>query len=266
MKNLVFLLIISVSIFACAGTESLGLDKTPPEKPTMIPHLGDSGDTIDGIADYSFYFTTELEENGIDAVSDGNKIKIEWEHLLDNDLDYIRIHRFTEQDYLADSLAYSTIIDSINYVGVDNYKDNFTNDYHVTGKNWFYFIETFDTSGNSTFSDTVCYRLLEKTLVQSPSEFTEVNSMNEVDFIWNLSGAQYYKILVFDSEREIIWSYQPLDLEDTNIPYGGAEVPSGDYIIRIDAFGYQTTSTPINGKTYQILAGAESEERAVIVQ
>jgi hypothetical protein len=265
MKYMLITIILSVLLFACVGKESLGIDKIPPEKPTMIQHIGDSGDTYNGITNYSFYQNTEFEENGIDAVSDGDKIKIEWEHLLDTDIDYLRIHRFSEQAYLADSLDFTTIVDSFPYTGTDYYKDDFRDEYHVTDKNWFYFIEAFDTSGNSTLSDTVCYRLLEKPGIYTPSDFAEYESIQDVHFVWEQSGAQYYKILLFNEDREILWSYRPLDLEDTNIQYNGANLPSGEYIFRIDSFGYPLISTPINGKIYSIPAGAESEERVISI-
>ncbi len=265
MKNILITIILSILLFACVGKESLGVDKIPPEKPTMIQHLGDSGDTYNGISNYSFYQDTEIEENGIDAVSDGDKIKIAWEHLLDNDIDYLRIHRFSEQAYLADSLYFTSIVDSFPYTGTDYYKDDFGGEYYVTNKNWFYFIEAFDTSGNSTLSDTVCYRLLEKPRIQAPLDLAEYESIHDVHFIWEESDARYYRILLFNEEREILWSYQPLDLEDTNIQYNGGDIPSGDYIFRIDAFGYPTTSTPINGNIYSIPAGAESEERVISI-
>ena len=266
MKYLIIIALLSIILFGCVGEDSLGIDNIPPEKPKMIQHLGDSGDIINGIPDYNFYEFSELEENGIDAVSDGNKIKIEWEHLLDSDIDYIRILRFTEQDYLADSLSFASVIDSIDYVGKNYYRDEFLNMNNVTNITWFYFIESFDTSGNSTFSDTVCYKLLEKPLIISPSSFSEVASLNEITFEWSDTNAQNYRILLFNENRDLLWCYNPLDQEEVTVAYDGEDFSTGNYIFRIDAFKHTTYSIPINGKVYLVHAGAESEERVIIVE
>ena len=266
MKNIIFILIITTAFLGCVGKESLGIDKLPPKKPNMIQHLGDSGDTINEVTNVNFYNNTEFEENGIDAVPDGNKIKIEWEHLLDTDLDYLKVYRFSEADYLADNLEFASIIDTVDYTGQDYYRDDFLGVNSITHKNWFYFIEIFDKSGNSTLSDTVCYRLLEKPLIISPAEISEVNSLNDIFFEWTDSDAQQYRILLFNSNREILWQYELLAHEETQIAYSGSDWGSGDYIFRIDAFGHLISSSPINGKTYSIIAGAESEERVIIVE
>jgi len=266
MKNILIIILITLGLLGCVGEESLGIDKIPPEKPEMIAHLGDSGDTINGQSNYSFYGFEEMEENGIDTMPDGNKIKIEWEPLLDNDIDYVRIHRFSEQAYLADSLAFSQVIDSLTYTGRNYYVDNFWEESQPVGKSWFYFIEPFDNAGNSTLSDTVCYRLLNKPLIQSPLDFTETDEINDLTFSWEITNdATSYRIVLFNLERQVLWSRVPLDYENTTIPYDGPNINSGDYIFRIESFGYTLQSSPIAGNVYQIPSGAESEERLITV-
>jgi len=266
MKNFILLILLALSLLACSGTESLGIDKIPPEKPEMIPHLGDSGDTINGQTNFSFYGFSEMEENGIDTLPDGDKIKIEWEPLLDNDIDYVRIHRFSEQAYLADSLAFSNVIDSLTYTGRNYYIDNFQGESQVVGNSWFYFIEPFDTAGNSTLSDTVCYKILNKPLVQTPADFTETDDINELIFSWEITNdAVSYRIVLFNLERQVVWSRIPLDYENTTIPYDGPDLASGDYIFRIESFGYTMQSVPIADKIYQIPSGSEAAERLITV-
>ena len=41
--NLLFFLTILV-LFGCTGEESLGVDTQAPNKPMLVPHLGDTGD------------------------------------------------------------------------------------------------------------------------------------------------------------------------------------------------------------------------------
>ena len=112
MIKYILLLSICLVVFSCTGEESLGVDSTPPEPPELIPHLGDTGDII--LGDTLNYYDTndnELENNGIDAVSGGDWMQIQWHHLVDSDIDYLEIYRFSALDYYNDTI----------YIGINLY-------------------------------------------------------------------------------------------------------------------------------------------------
>ena len=151
LKNILLSGLILFIIGACAGEDTLGTDTTPPDKPDLIEHLNDTGD-IDIFGDtLNYYNISGNEMNGIDALPEGDWIRIQWEHPLDNDLDYAQIFRFSLQDFII------TKIDSISFPHQDEYIDKYGS---LIGKDWFFFIKMFDTSGNFSVSDTVCYYLL----------------------------------------------------------------------------------------------------------
>ena len=90
LKAMSLIIIVSLSIISCSGKDIQGNDFTPPIKPILIHHLGDSGDfekdSLGVVLDTLDYHTSDgSENNGIDAVPappGSEKIKFQWEHLL----------------------------------------------------------------------------------------------------------------------------------------------------------------------------------------
>jgi len=88
-------LIMLVLLCSCAGNDPTEKDKIPPTTPKLITHLGDTGDdpiTIDGAL-----VNLNDDNNGIDAVSDGNWIKVPWEKFVDNDLSHVGLSLYRIQ-------------------------------------------------------------------------------------------------------------------------------------------------------------------------
>ncbi|MBT5420104.1 MAG: hypothetical protein HOK80_04375 [Candidatus Cloacimonetes bacterium] len=268
--NLLFLFIL-ITLLGCTGEESLGVDTQAPNKPQLVIHQGDTGDIIPGFqgdADtLNFYntFDIDFENNGMDAMMEGDWIKTQWFHLEDSDIDYLKIFRFSAEDYYADTLSFVQIIDTVNYEEQNYYVDKTS----MTNKNYFYFIEAFDNAGNSTLSDTTGYKLIEKPFLISPSDNYSCSNINEIIFEWQQIGsnANIHSLLVFNEERELIWQNTPLDQEDFIVPYEGPTVESGSVIIwRVDAFSWSyTTPNPIDGNYYIVESGAESIERYMFI-
>ena len=270
MKISFLILITLLIILGCTGEESLGVDTQAPNKPLLVPHLGDTGDVfedyqgnLDTLNFYNTYDNINFENNGIDAVMEGDWIKVQWFRLEDSDIDYLRIFRFSAQDYYTDTLNFAQIIDTVNYEEQIHYEDRASD----TDKNYFYFIEAIDNAGNSTLSDTTGYKLIDKPYLISPAENSSFQNIYEVVFEWlpNGSEARQHRVLVFDENRKLIWQQTMLDTGSFNVQYDGPPVDSGSVLTwRVDAFGWNSEII-IEGNYYIIESGAESIERYIFI-
>lgn len=271
MKISFLLMILTLLLLGCTGEESLGVDTKPPNKPELVPHIGDTGDggnfNIPG-ANYYNTHNPDFENNGIDAVMEGDWIKIQWYTLTDSDIDYLRIFRFSAQEYYnaIDTLNFAQIIGTVNYEEQIHYVDR-TSD---TDKNYFYFIEAIDEAGNSTLSDTTGYKLIAKPILISPVDYSsiQVQNINDVIFEWLPSAnAIQYKLLIFNENRELIWQNTLLDMGYFSVDYDGPLVDPGSTLTwRVDAFGdTYATPNPIEGNFYTVESGAESVERYIFI-
>ncbi len=263
MKKIIFIFVPILLLLSCTGKESLGVDTDAPNKPELVSHLGDTGDiqSYQGNTDtLNFYNTNDLdfENNGIDAIMDGNWIKTQWHRLQDSDIDFLKIYRFSWQDYLNDTLDFVQIIDTVDYDNEIKYVDKTP----MIDKDYFYFIEAFDEAGNSTTSDTTGYKLIYKPILTSPSIDESFQSIYQVTFEWQAdSNVNQYRLLVFNEERELIWRKTPLDTGYFSEQYDGPPVESGTTLIwRVDAFGL-SSEIYIEDNYYIVNTGAESIER-----
>lgn len=267
MKPILFMM-IGLLLLSCSGEELLYVDTIPPAKPDLIHHLGDTGDfgtsTTPGANYYNLSTQPDLENNGIDAVAEGNYIQLQWLTLQDTDIDYLEIFRFTLTDYLADTLNFVTKIDSINYTNQNLYFDTTP----PIDRNLFYFISAVDEAGNFTLSDTVCYKLLDKPIIIAPPSGISVSNPEAIEFAWDINAnVTKYRLLLFNEDRHLIWQYEPLDLEDPSVFYAGPAINPGTTIIwRLDAFGHILENVVIFDQQYTVLSGSESEERVFYVQ
>lgn len=256
MKFYIFGGILALVLLACAGEETLGSDNTPPEEPVMVEHLGDSGD-LHGEDIINYCNNVGYENNGIDAVPEDDWIKIQWQTLLDNDIDYLQIYRFNLQENQTEK------IDSVTYSTQNYYIDQFLNYDPSTNKNWFYYLKVYDTSGNFSISDTTCYRLLQKPELLSPFDGSIYTPGEELFFEWNEDAeAIEYRLLVFNENYELLWTYEPTDHPGGSfyeVEYTGPDLSNYNTIYwRVDAFGNSLTES-IQGTNYTIYSGSESQ-------
>jgi len=244
------------------------VDKKPPLKPIMVDHMGDSHLEVDGagnIIDVNYY-DGDVEKNGTDAVSDGDWIQIQWERLSDlPDIDYMKVFRFSLEDYETQAEDYLVTVDSFSTPQVNYYVDTTEPE---TGLTWFYFIEVFDAAGNSTKSDTVAYRLIEKPIPVSPS--TTFSGMDDLEFTWALGSASLQSSItvnVFDESYNLLWQYSPLDGpdEEFSAEYAGPDYNGEVIIWRVDASQPPYTYL-LEDKIYTIYSGSESNEKVLYRQ
>jgi len=274
MKSMIlgFAFSILLLLVACSGTEKLDVDSIPPLKPDLLHHLGDTGDPL-GNGFVNYHNNSEFEHNGIDATQGGNWIQLEWEHLLDIDLDKIEIYRFNLEeyqeymDYLDDGgeeYDFTTKIDEIE-PELDRCDDTAPG---LLEKNCFYYIKAIDESGNWTKSDTVCYRLIDKPALISPIDPGPYD-LSEVVFEWELGSGippSNSRLLVFDENFNLIWQYDPLDFDDLSISYEGpTDLDTQIIYWRVEAFG-NSYNAIVNNQFYLIESGSESDNSAFYIE
>ncbi len=256
MKNIrvIFgLIIIGVLLCSCSGEERDSKDTTPPVSPVLVPHLGDTGDYP--VVYNGFTVTLNEENNGIDAVPDGDWIRVLWQPFVDVDLSHVKVYRFDQfnnNPVLIDSVSASSrqYIDSRNSLNVETV--------------YSYFIDLVDFSGNSTRSDTVSYAILSKPIIISP-DHNQTLAPSGIQFKWSASGfASKYRVLVFDETYKYLWhqdydvAYEE-DVMTVPFPVNLAQEQSGKSIIwRVDSF---EMNIELDG-----FMGAESNERVLHIQ
>jgi len=245
MKHILTLIICAVLFLlaGCAGEDQEGNDKTPPIRPTMIPHMGDTGD---------FPATLNDSNNGIDAVPEGQWIRLQWNPFVDNDLSHVHIYRFSDIDPTSTQIA-----------NIPANTDTYLDQSPLVERTWYsYYIELFDASGNSTVSDTVSYAILAKTNLLSPENGDTVDASN-LEFFWNRADDRtgFYRVLLFDEDYLLYWHEDfHLATEDdplhVQLPIMTPPIPSGSTMRwRVDYFDWD--------EEYQMYMGSESEERII---
>lgn len=256
MKYIGYLIMVLILLSSCAGEDESNQDTTPPTQPVLIPHLGDTGDgsiEIDGVS-------VELSDdnNGIDTVPNGHMMRLMWEPLIDTDLSHMKIYRFSDVE--ADSVE----IDEIQ-ANQNSYLDQGP----LVERIWYsYYVELFDSSGNSAISDTVSYALLAKPYLLSPNDGDFVD-INDLDFVWNSADDRsgFYRVLVWNEDNKLLWSGDlDLALEDDplSLPFPilvdeEDPIESGDVLRwRVDYFDWD--------EQHQMYMGSESPERIFYVQ
>jgi hypothetical protein len=274
--------VIMLFIGGCAGTDLNDTDTTPPARLTLIPHLGDTGDLgirLDTLNYYKEpfndfeYLQNGEEYNGIDAVSDDDNIQIQISSLeLDiTDIDFLELYRFSLENYYSNPDNNADLVKTQNFPGNFLVTDNFTDGIPPIGFNWFYFVKSYDSAGNYSVSDTVCYKILDKPVLDYPLEGTSFDNLLNVSFDWNFDDSSEIvrnRILLFDFEYNLLWSYEPTDLEERPIIYSGFNYGNGFYIWRVEGFGQTpdiSNPTIINDEPYIIYSGTESYERTFSV-
>lgn len=246
MRILIFTISL-ILMFGCSGEEVIDPDTTPPLKPNLIHHLGDTGDGE--IQFNGETITLSDENNGTDAVPYGDHIRIMWNYLEDNDLDYIKINRFDLYNETP------VVIDSIISDGRISYTDLFVNYGNPIGREWYYFIEVFDRAGNSSISDTTSYELTQKPILIHPQE-NEIIAATNLYWKWEtVSGVDHYRLLLFNSNQDLEWS---ADVYESTTS-GDSVAYSGDDFIGTFFGEWRVDAIVDNNPT----RGSESKQRQI---
>lgn len=258
MRKILYLCAFALILFACAGEETTNVDTTPPQKAVLFHHLGDTGDGKVFVEQLNDSLMIDDLNNGIDAVPIGDKIRLNWDHIAESDLKMIRIFRFNQG-------SSPVVIDSIPPTR-DAYEDNFTSvgDLSVTETQWFYFIHLVDQSGNYSVSDTVSYRLIDKAILNNPTDNAVLSNSN-ITFSWyRTREVDMFRLIIFDENENYIWHRDlNVSLEGNFIQMaynGSSPLPSGTYYWRVDAFRDKT------GPSNSFISGSESNQRVFIIQ
>lgn len=258
MKKISIALLLAVILFlvACAGTDEDDKDTIPPIPPVMTPHLGDTGDPPVIYQGQTVYLNED--NNGIDAVPDGNWIRVSWDPFKDTDLSHVKIWRFNNFN------PEPALIDSISATA-DFYLDT---DNSLIERVWYsYFIDLVDLAGNSSRSDTTSYALLAKSILLSPDNGATISQSN-AKFKWIRSGVVgKFRLILFDENYEYVWHEDlVVAFENEEDPYPTISMPanlvsqySGRSLRwRVDSFDWD--------EEMQAYMGSESHERVVHIQ
>lgn len=252
---LIIIALLSIMLVSCAGSDPVKADTTAPDKPILFKHIGDTGDGL-LLSSYSPDSILINEDNtGIDAEPDGDWIKLQWAHMLDNDISTIRIFRYatgyapTKIDSILPDRE--TYLDRLNNTGALNARETV----------WHYYIHAVDKSGNYSKSDTVSYRLINKSQLISPQENAILANSN-ITFSFLKSGSvSKLRLIVMDDFKQYLWHKDIYVTEDSsfNVFYEGASLPNGTYYWRVDSFG-----DPNEDGIY--ISGSESRERLFTIE
>ena len=250
-------LLLLTLLFSCSGDDPPEKDKIPPTTPKLIAHLGDTGDDpiiVDGVT-----ISLNDDNNGIDAVPDGNWIKIPWKKFVDNDLSHVKVYRYSESN--PEPVLINTVPAS---------EDYYLDQSPLVEREWYYYyIELYDASGNFSVSDTVSYAILAKSILSSPAEGETINQDTE-KLYWERGDSQttQFRVLLWDNETgDLVFNFpyfytpneefpQPPEFP---FPHLNPRPPSGKvFRWRIDAFD--------DDPEHNLKMGSESHERTLIIQ
>lgn len=221
--------------------------------PVITPHLGDTGDPPVVFHGHTVYLNDT--NNGIDAVPEGNWIRVSWVPFQVSDQSYIKIFRYSNLD--LEPVLLATVSPSEHYY-IDDFDDLAERVYYS------YFIDLVSPYGGAIRSDTSSYALLSKSLLLTPTNNATISPLN-TQFSWNRSGtADKYRLLILDSNNNYIWhqdllSSQEEDPLSMSMPINLASEYSGHSLKwRVDSFEWSDE--------LQVFIGSESIDRIFHLQ
>ncbi|MCL2064514.1 MAG: hypothetical protein FWG98_09090 [Candidatus Cloacimonetes bacterium] len=243
-----FMFILLVS---CSGDDKLPNGDKIPSKPFLIPNLGAIGDN-DWLTDIN---------NGIDSISEGDRIRLQWERLLDNDLRTIRIYRFAGELNQSPVLIDSTLWSNNQYI--DQLTSISIGDISRLDTNWYYFIRVVNLSNNFIDSDIVNFNLIQKPFLLFPLDDVVFESCSDIFFRWRNIGdtTRLRLLLICENTRKLLWHYDEyIFINDTEYvkKYDGEALSEGSYLWRVDSRG-----NPDHDGNY--FSGSKSETRRFVI-
>ncbi len=253
MKKIMFLffIVLIIIIAGCSGKDESEKDKIPPIPPVLTPHLGDTGDPP---VEYGQQIIVLNEDNnGIDAVPDGDWIRVLWDPFKDTDLSYIKVYRFNDFN------PEPAFIDSVS-AATHYFLDTDTN---IMERVWYsYFIDLIDLAGNVSRSDTTSYALLPKSILITPADNAVVSPL-DMRFKWRRIGSVgKFRIIFFDENYNYVWhkdittNLENEEFEVIDFPFNTAQEYAGQSLRwRVDSFEYDA-----DREEYM---GSESNERII---
>lgn len=258
MKTVFITLLITVLLLlsACSGDDPIDTDTIAPVAPVLIPHKGDTGDDPVVVGNQTIIWNDE--NNGIDAVAEGNWIRVPWEPFVDTDLSHVKVYRFSNSN--PEPILVNTVPAADRY-----YLDQSS----LVEREWYsYFIELYDAAGNFSVSDTVSYAILAKSNLVSPANGEAVNPVN-LKLIWNRgdSDTSMFRVLVWDDTEKLVYSplyfYAPTEENPPppQVPFPvlfPAPTSGQVYRWRVDAFDWD--------EAMGMYMGSESYERSFVIQ
>ena len=234
MKQIIIPCIAAVILICCGcGEDTTGEDITPPSPPILV----EKGDE------------SSILESGIDAVPEGDWIRIEWYLNIEDDLAGYEIWRVAEDDTgetgeINDFLQ--IIVLSMEELTSTELLYHIDRDPQIEpdpdtgfGRGVYYYICAFDQSGNvSSPSDTTYYKLLPKP-INVHFDTTEVYTIS-CSYPFITAGPIYFTIRVIDLSGN---SYKWLNIstfynDPFSIVYNDEPLETGDYSLRIDVTPY----------------------------
>jgi hypothetical protein len=182
--------------------------------------------------------------NGIDSMSGGDWIRLQWEKVSDNvGVSRIDIYRFSDMMEIQDTDPVGTVSGTVVefpdfMIGVDP----------RVGVEWQYFIIAYDHAGNYAVSDTVSFMLTEKPILDTPEAGVRLNndSLRSTLFSWNYASgaAADFRFLVFEEDDDgevgrLVWSKDLLSNTEHMTMYEGIDLERGRrYWWRVDTKGW----------------------------
>lgn len=225
-------ILLTALLVSCSGEDKHNVDKTPPYPPTMVPYLGSIGDPPTNFYGQTTPITDE--NSGIDAVSEGDWIRIAWKPLIDDDINLVRIFRFN--DFEPEPVKIDSIAPRQTF-----YLDSAQS---LPERVWYsYFIEVLDFAGNSALSDTVSFGLLPKPNLTFPPNGAPFNALTD-SLKWENNGfASQYRVYLFNPDHEYLWHHDLFTaLEDilyARVPINQVAPYSGQALYwRVDSYDW----------------------------
>jgi len=218
-------LLICILLAGC-GREEIAADTEPPEVVLITPRSNE----------------TDLIEQGIDAVPDGDYIYLSWMPSAATDLAGYRLYRMAEdsvdQELIAELDPNTTYYED---------RDSLLAPNSGTGlsQGFYYWVTAYDESGNeSSLSEEAYYKLIAKPDLTDP-----IIQENSITFSWSYNQTQlasYFVVRLFewaDGGWNPFWLYKHEEFFPLQVNYDPS-LDSGIYRYQVDVVGSTPAELP----------------------